>query len=189
MISITVFLEGITRGLLTIPYRFIQNTLDNIFGIIKSTQNPDIKLKFILQSLHTIRAKFNSMDVDLNIDNHVFLKFLDKLGIWRHHFILNDKVYNNHKNAILENKLGPNMWINLSFSEREIPEIYNIKNIKDINKILDIYATRCTEIFNIIKKYPEKELECNKLLNLAIYGLQDLFSVIHAVVSYGSKGL
>ena len=45
------------------------------------------------------------------------------------------------------------------------------------------------EIVKYIEKYPDKEVEFNKLMIWGLYGMKDLSNTIHAVVSYGSKGL
>lgn len=188
--TVELFQEGITRGLSTIPYRFIKQFAQNIESIIDATKSSDEKIRKAVNRLHEFRVKFKNMDIDLKEDRkHQILKAIDKLGIWRHHFILNDKIYKRNLEKIKNDKDAPNIWVNIGWKEREVPEIYNMKGKDDILKIISKYEMRMKEIGEHIKKEPHKEKLYTKMLTLGLYGLFDLFNVIHSVVSYGSKGL
>ena len=180
--------EGIIRGIATIPYRRIQEIKRTSIDLLKIWAKSENKIKYIRKVLKDIRAKFNNMNIDLSKDNqHQIIDILSRLNRWRYYVIFNDEKYKKIINDILNDKNGKNYWIDISFAQRKIEQILQIQNNKDVNDLIDKYDKRITEIETLIKKYPDKEKEFNKLLVWGIVGLSDFFNVVHAIISYGSS--
>jgi hypothetical protein len=184
-----VIQEGLIRGLITAPYRFVDQFITNLSVLKNMSNTPLKKVEYINDELDKISYKFSDKNLDLSDSNHKILKALDKLSFWRFYIILNDKVFKASVDQILSDGKGKNVWVDANFKDRHIPLIYNIKSSKDIDQIIQIYKDRVNKIYQLSKKHPEKAKEFNKLLLWGLYGLIDLFAVIHSVVSYGSKGL
>ena len=178
--------ERVIRGLATIPYRIIKQLkgFKDFFAYLK---DPIDKVSYIKKELTAFRAELKIMDLDLKEGKHNFLKFLDKVSFWRYYVILNDKVYNTFVKEILENPPDVNIvnkHVDTRFSERNIPEIYDVKHTNDLVKIIDKYIRRVEDLGVLVKKYPLKKKQFNVLLLWGIYGIRDLINVLHAIVSY-----
>jgi len=184
-----VIQEGLIRGLITAPYRYVKQFMTNLSVLKNMSNTPLKKVEYINNELDKISYFFSDKDLNLSESNHEILKTLDKLAYWRFYTILNDKVFKASVDQILSDGKGKNVWVDANFKDRHIPLIYNIKSSKDIDQIIQIYKDRVNKIYQLSKKHPKKAKEFNKLLLWGLYGLLDLFAVIHSVVSYGSKGL
>jgi len=181
--------EGVVRGVATIPYRIIKGMAvwKDWFGALK---NPIDRVNYIKKQLSQFKTNLKLMDLKLDDSKHSFLKSLDKIWFWRFYVILNDKVYNTFVQEILTNPPDVkivNKWADVRFSQREIPEIYNVKHTDDLVKVIDKYISRVEEIGKLVQKYPDKKKNLNDLLLWGIYGIRDLITATHAVASYGAK--
>lgn len=188
-----LFQEGFARGILTTYYRWIKELPIEVQAVVTAMRGSDAKIKKVIKIINKFKVKFNTMDIDLkgNYTESMLINFLRSIDIstrWRHHYLLNDEVYKNALKNIKDGKSAPPLLINVKWQERDVPKLYNIKNNNDIISILDEYRSKVEEIGGLIKKYPEQEPEYTKMLTLALFGLSDLFDVIHAIVSYASKG-
>jgi len=189
MISTHHLFEGIIRGISTIPYRHTKELIHDIRDSIKISSSPKKKIAHIKKILHSMKIKFKEINIDLKDNQHQIIDHLSRFARWRHYVILNDEVYKKIIDDILNDKKGKNSWVDISYSKRKIQKILDIKNNKDVDEILNIYNERIKEIEKLIQNHSEKWGEFNKLLNWGLHGLRDMFNTIHAVVSYGSKGL
>ena len=181
--------EGVIRGLVTSYYRGPDQIITQFKMLSGLLKDPLDKIKLIEKTLNDWVKKFSSMNIDLQDNEHNFLKKLDKLAYWKFAVILNTNFYKKSITDIIKNDVDKNKPIWIGFKDREIPMIYSIKTNKDIINILDIYKKRVNEVYQLSLKYPDKKKQFNKLLDFGLYGLIDLFTAIHSVVSYGSKGL
>lgn len=188
MISNYQLFEGPIRGVATSPKRAFNELIRNISDEIQIHKKPKEKIEHVEKILHRAKINFQDMNVDMKDKNHKILSKLDKISRWRYFIILNDKQYNKAIEDIIKDRKGPTSWISVDFSSRHIPELYDIKSREDIVKIIDKYLDRTRNIGKLIKKHPDKWGEFDKMLNWSLHGLRDLINVIHAVVSYGSKG-
>jgi len=181
--------EGIIRGLATTQYRSFRQMMSQ-FAMFKALlKDPLGKVKHIEQTLDSWSKKFASMNIDLKDSNHEILKGLDKLVFWRFYVILNDEFYKKCIKDVIERSVGKNIWVDINFKDREIPMVYNIKSSDDIIKILNTYKKRVNEVYQLSLKHPDKAKQFGAMINFGLFGLLDLFNVIHSVISYGSKGL
>jgi TusA-related sulfurtransferase len=187
--SSDVLEEGLVRGLVTMPKRMFDETINNFIALTKVPANKDNKIKYIKQELKKIKDKFTKHDLNLKDDANLFIvRKLTNLFRWRHYVILSDKRFNEAIDNIKKGgKVG--IWIDTKISQRDIPELFNIKTKEDIIKIIDKYEKRIDEIEKYMRKDPDKFEAYNNLLHWGIFGLRDLFSTISAIIHYGSKGL
>jgi hypothetical protein len=178
------FQEGFIRGLATTPIRWIEQ-YKALFDMFSYLSDTNVKKAKIIATLNKVRNKLKLLNLDLTSSNHSFLKVIDSYAYWRHHLILNDKVYKKHIDNILKSGTsGPNIFVNIGWKSRQIPEIYNAKHTDDLVKVIDKYIARVTEIQKYIDKYPEKRKGFSKLMLWGIYGLRDLIIVLNAVANY-----
>ena len=191
MKSITLFLnEGIIRGLANEPWTLGQAIKSIIDGLhLIKGMSPEQKQKRIKQALFTFKREIKNMNVKFNIGSfRPIQKFMSAFGLWRHHVILNDKVYNDHINKILETGKGPNIVGNISWSVRIIPDIFQAKDSNDLVNVLEKYEKRIDELVNFTKKHPDNP-GFDPMLTWGIYGLRDLMIVVNRMATYSAKGI